>query len=95
MRSKSVSYWVLAFLIMLLSFYLGSMLPYGIEAYRNNAGEIVARLIPVSQLNELAKMVSQYVWGYLALIPLIISLLALATVSAITLYFRVYKVEEE
>ena len=95
MGSKNVGYWVLAFLVAGVSWYLGSMLPYDLELTKTNAGAVTEKLVPIDQVNELAKQISNYIWGSMALIPLVISLLALATVAAISLYFRVYRVEGE
>ncbi len=95
MESKRVGYWFLAFIVMGASWYLGSMLPYDLEALKNNVGTISDKLIPIEQVNELAKQISNYIWGSMALIPLVISLLTLATVAAVSLYFRVYRVEGE
>ncbi len=95
MESKRVGYWFLAFIVMGVSWYLGSMLPYDLEALKNNVGTISDKLIPIEQVNELAKQISNYIWGSMALIPLVISLLTLATVAAVSLYFRVYRVEGE
>ncbi len=95
MKSKRVGYWFLAFIVMGVSWYLGSMLPYDLEALKNNVGTISDKLIPIEQANELAKQISNYIWGSMALIPLVISLLTLATVAAVSLYFRVYRVGGE
>jgi len=94
MKSKRMIGWILAMFFTLTSFYLGMMIPYNYEAYEVNQAEIDSRVIPVENIDSIVDTISNILWNKMPIVPIAVALVTLATVSAITLYFRVYRAEE-